>query len=404
MTNGLLPRIGRLSSSANENQEAIYVFPDWLSLEDALSNWLGDEYEDETLSVLELTVPADWVKEDAIRWEATIDRKVPPENIKVLIDDIDQHDGRPPPGVVFEKQYPRDVDLWESVNDDKKMSEASWWLTRWISGSKNDPDWDDSWTTMDMDAAFELIGKEVGNKRSLAKKTLWRYISVPKRLANFIIKNKKLPPYTFHYQSFSGKRAEALDMAASKHRDGNVHLLVSMKPEKEFVVFGMADLLASKNPEIQDALMQLDNWHVQDEVLVRAAKPLPLLSATILTDIKHSGRNTVYENYETWREIYKDNSAVLATEDGSPPKFLYRVMSKNEYEIAKKTGYFRPRVGERIHASSEPQRRYMSGYDDVIVRFDYNEEDGWRPKWGDELYAITNKSIPFSRSHVIKDI
>lgn len=99
---GLVPRRGRLSRSAKEAEKAIYVFPDSTSLEDAMTNWLGDEMENESLSLLELTVPRDWVEQHDVRWEAQIRQPVPPDHIRVLVDDMDEwfgdYPGNPPSG------------------------------------------------------------------------------------------------------------------------------------------------------------------------------------------------------------------------------------------------------------------------------------------------------------------
>lgn len=100
---GLVPRRGRLSRSAKEQENAIYVFPDSTSLMDAMSNWLGDEMEEIELSLLELTVPRDWLVQDAVRWEARVTQPVPPDRIRVLVDDMDEWfgdypDGNPPAG------------------------------------------------------------------------------------------------------------------------------------------------------------------------------------------------------------------------------------------------------------------------------------------------------------------
>lgn len=110
-------------------------------------------------------------------------------------------------------------------------------------------------------------------------------------------------------------------------------------------------------------------------------------------------------DYEDWQEVRQDGTIKLRVVDGTilrKPRFLYRVMSRAEYEAAKKTGAFRPRPGERIHASSRPHLRYANGPDHVVVRIEYDDDDGWRPKWGDELYAVTDQPVPFSRATVIE--
>lgn len=87
MQNGLEPRIGTKSRSAKEKKNRIYVFPDLTSVEDALTNWWYDNTEFRQ-ALLQLRLPASWVSQDKMRWEATIDKPVPPEFIKVMHDDV----------------------------------------------------------------------------------------------------------------------------------------------------------------------------------------------------------------------------------------------------------------------------------------------------------------------------
>jgi hypothetical protein len=112
------------------------------------------------------------------------------------------------------------------------------------------------------------------------------------------------------------------------------------------------------------------------------------------------------EDYESWIEAYDNGTPVIRVinADGKEqaPQYLYRVMAVDEWNIAKRTGVFKPRPGERIHASSQPHQTYGSGIDTVTVRFDYHATDGWRAKWGDELYAVTNQSIPFDHATMIE--
>ena len=46
LANGLEPRIGERSAQANEPTPAVFAFVDRVSLEDGLSNWLGEAFED----------------------------------------------------------------------------------------------------------------------------------------------------------------------------------------------------------------------------------------------------------------------------------------------------------------------------------------------------------------------
>lgn len=108
-----------------------------------------------------------------------------------------------------------------------------------------------------------------------------------------------------------------------------------------------------------------------------------------------------------WQEAYIDRQVRIRVRNESgalvPPDYLYRVMSRTEYENAKKTGFFRPQPGERIHASEQPLPQHGSGIDSVTVRFDYDDADGWRAKWGDDLYAVTDQPISFNKATVIAE-
>jgi len=88
----LEPRIGHSSRRAGEKKPLIYVFTDETSMEEAVMNWLGDETAHRQ-SVLELTVPENWVTQDPVGWEAHIEHPVPPEMIKIAIADLDESSG-----------------------------------------------------------------------------------------------------------------------------------------------------------------------------------------------------------------------------------------------------------------------------------------------------------------------
>lgn len=170
---------------------------------------------------------------------------------------------------------------------DSNLSYALWWLQRWISGSMNDPDWE--WPeaeTMTLDQAFAIIGKTVGNRRSTSKPVIWRSIIVTKAMARKIKQTLLLPPNRKSlYQSFSRSRKVAEEFGAELDcPKGWVHLLMSIRPDPNIIPFGMADLKASRNGEVQNWLMALGDWHHQDEVMVRISEPLKLLDATIVED------------------------------------------------------------------------------------------------------------------------
>jgi hypothetical protein len=171
----------------------------------------------------------------------------------------------------------------EARQADDSVQEAAWWLTRWISGSMNDPDWDDSWTTFGIDRAFAILNKVVGNTAS-AGKPLYRFLYLPKAAADQVAKTLSLPPYDKSpFQSFTLSRQVAETDGPELHpQSGAVKVLIAAQPQSEAVLFGMADLKRSRNPAIRDALARIDNWHHQQEVLVHVTGALPLLSAEIL--------------------------------------------------------------------------------------------------------------------------
>jgi len=94
----------------------------------------------------------------------------------------------------------------------------------------------------------------------------------------------------------------------------------------------------------------------------------------------------------------------LLTSDGKPPEALYRVVSREEFDKAQKSGKFTPSsFYERVHASSAPDMRYRNAPDDVVIKIKYDSDDGWYSKHsGEEVYGVTSKDIPISRISEIK--
>jgi hypothetical protein len=180
------------------------------------------------------------------------------------------------------------INLLENENETtKEIEESAWWLTRWVSGSMNDPDWDDSWTTFGLEKAFDILHKVVGNRFSL-QKPLWRYLAVKKQLAKQIIQSKILPKSPKGiFQSFTiDRNIAAVDgpEILGYIPKGHIELLVSISPSPTYVMFGMNDLKKSKLPEIKDALLQLSDWIYQKEVIVKIENHIPLESVEILED------------------------------------------------------------------------------------------------------------------------
>lgn len=86
MQAGLRPQVGSRSSQIPGEQSAIYCFPDKASLEDAMMNWLGDEFdEDEELALLEIdTTNLTGEYSPNAEFEIAITSLIPPNRIKVL--------------------------------------------------------------------------------------------------------------------------------------------------------------------------------------------------------------------------------------------------------------------------------------------------------------------------------
>ncbi len=61
LANGLIPQIGKRSEDIGESQEAIYLFPNFEEMDNALANWLGecfiDDDEEEDLIILQIDLP-----------------------------------------------------------------------------------------------------------------------------------------------------------------------------------------------------------------------------------------------------------------------------------------------------------------------------------------------------------
>jgi len=164
--------------------------------------------------------------------------------------------------------------------DPDVLDEACWWVQRWISGSMHDPDWDESWleSVRSLGEAFAIVQSEVGNGKSSGQ-PLWRYMTVPTRVADEILSTMTLRPHKHAFQSFTTSARLAAEIGADLGRGGEVPLLVCADVPDGDVMFGMADLKASKNPAVRDALRCLDDWHHQDEVVVRVDRPLRLTVA-----------------------------------------------------------------------------------------------------------------------------
>ena len=57
---GLIPKIGVRSALQGETEPAVYMFTNKEDLEDALVNWLGEELEDEPITMMKITLPTSY--------------------------------------------------------------------------------------------------------------------------------------------------------------------------------------------------------------------------------------------------------------------------------------------------------------------------------------------------------
>lgn len=83
MKRGLEPQIGSRSEKIDGEESGIYTFPDKVSAEDAVANWLGDEFdEDDELSLLALNISGLHTVKGA-DYEIIVKDKIEPSRIKV---------------------------------------------------------------------------------------------------------------------------------------------------------------------------------------------------------------------------------------------------------------------------------------------------------------------------------
>lgn len=83
--NGLVPSIGQRSRDLGEEREAVYLFPSREDLDNALSNWLGELFdEEEPLAILQVDVSDIGVERGEVEYELLSFDCIPPGNITVL--------------------------------------------------------------------------------------------------------------------------------------------------------------------------------------------------------------------------------------------------------------------------------------------------------------------------------
>lgn len=90
MSKGLVPQVGDRARKIPGEKHAIYCFPDKNTMEDAVMNWLGDEFdEDEQLALLEIfTTGLKGQVTDGAQYEVAITSAIPPQNIRIISRDL----------------------------------------------------------------------------------------------------------------------------------------------------------------------------------------------------------------------------------------------------------------------------------------------------------------------------
>lgn len=128
---GLVPTVGDRASQITGEKSGIYVFPDQISAEDAVMNWLGDEFDDEPLTMLKIDITGlqNHISKGA-DYELIVGTTIEPKRIKKVNVQLEEASGYIPSEK--EKNDPRfKTALTVDVKPDsiKKNAKAFSWLT-----------------------------------------------------------------------------------------------------------------------------------------------------------------------------------------------------------------------------------------------------------------------------------
>lgn len=86
---GLVPQIGERSALAGETVPAIYCFADLRELDDALTNWMAEYFdEDEPLSLLRFVAGSDTAYGGGAGYEVVVTSPIPAASLTVLYEDV----------------------------------------------------------------------------------------------------------------------------------------------------------------------------------------------------------------------------------------------------------------------------------------------------------------------------
>jgi hypothetical protein len=128
---GLKPTVGDRTSQIAGEKSGIYVFPDRTSAEDAVMNWLGDEFDDEPLTMLKIDVSG--LEKNISKgadYELIVDTIIDPSRIKKVNIQLEEASGYIPS--YAERNDPRfKTALTVDVHPDsiKKNAKAFYWKT-----------------------------------------------------------------------------------------------------------------------------------------------------------------------------------------------------------------------------------------------------------------------------------
>lgn len=89
LQDGLVPSVGSRSQAAKERHPAVFLFSSRDAMENALMNWLGEEFgEDEELAVLQIDLSDSWSAylhmDPDVGFETLCFRPIGPEQIQFL--------------------------------------------------------------------------------------------------------------------------------------------------------------------------------------------------------------------------------------------------------------------------------------------------------------------------------
>lgn len=90
LKNGLCPLIGERSQDYEELEPAIYLFKTLKDVENACMNWLGEYFEDEQLSLIEVNLSN--IDYESNSLEYMVFNNIDMKNLTILSEDIDNFD------------------------------------------------------------------------------------------------------------------------------------------------------------------------------------------------------------------------------------------------------------------------------------------------------------------------